>query len=296
MWETRDWSLGWEDPLEKAKLPTPVFWPGEFHGLSMGSQRVGQNWWLSLHFTPNLFMTLIKQGIRVHLKTTFKNIKQQQNVSKHCQVTMHSNTFLYFRKYKYAVNKCSPIKFFFVFLSITYFVSLFLKNSQYPWFNNSQDMEATYISISRRMDKKAVVHIHNGVFLLLLSRFSRVWLCATTWMATHQAPLSLDSPGKNTGVGCHFLLQCIKVKSENVGAQSCPTLSDPIDCSLPGSSVHGIFQARVLQWGATAFSTIKKNTFESVLMRWMKLEPIIQSEVSQKEKHQYSILMHIYGI
>ena len=53
-----------------------------------------------------------------------------------------------------------------------------------------------------------------------------------------------DSPGKNTGVGCHFLLQCMKVKSESEVAQSCPTLRDPMDCSLPGSSVHGIFQAR----------------------------------------------------
>ena len=58
-----------------------------------------------------------------------------------------------------------------------------------------------------------------------------------------------DSPGKNTGVGCHFLLQCRKVKSESEVAQSCPTLSDPMDWSLPGSSVHGIFQARVLEWG-----------------------------------------------
>ena len=63
-----------------------------------------------------------------------------------------------------------------------------------------------------------------------------------------------DSPGKNTGVGCHFLLQCMKVESESEVAQSCPTLCDPVDCSLPGSSVHGIFQARVLEWGATAFS------------------------------------------
>ena len=62
-----------------------------------------------------------------------------------------------------------------------------------------------------------------------------------------------DSPGKNTGVGCHFLLQCMKVKSESEVAQSCPTLRDPMDCSLPGSSVHGIFQARVLEWGAIAF-------------------------------------------
>ena len=64
-----------------------------------------------------------------------------------------------------------------------------------------------------------------------------------------------DSPGKNTGVGCHFLLQCRQVKSVSEVAQSCPTLSDPMDCSLPGSSVHGIFQARVLEWGAIAFST-----------------------------------------
>ena len=55
-------------------------------------------------------------------------------------------------------------------------------------------------------------------------------------------------------MGCHFPLQCVKVKSEREVAQSCPTLSDPMDCSLPGSSVHGIFQARVLEWGAIAFS------------------------------------------
>ena len=65
-----------------------------------------------------------------------------------------------------------------------------------------------------------------------------------------------DSPGKNTGVGCHFLLQCMKVKSESKVAQSCPTLSDPMDCSLPGSSVHGISQASVLEWAAIAFSRV----------------------------------------
>ena len=70
-------------------------------------------------------------------------------------------------------------------------------------------------------------------------------------------PRPWDSPGKNTGVGCHFLLQCMKVKSESEVAQSRPTLSDPIDCSLPGSSVHAIFQARVLEWGAIAFSDIQ---------------------------------------
>ena len=67
-------------------------------------------------------------------------------------------------------------------------------------------------------------------------------------------PRPWDTPGKNTGVGCHFLLQCMKVKSESEVAQSCLTLRDPRDCSLPGSSVHGLFQARVLEWGAIAFS------------------------------------------
>ena len=67
-------------------------------------------------------------------------------------------------------------------------------------------------------------------------------------------PHPWDSPGKNTGVGCHFLLQCRKVKSEREVAESCPTLSDPMDCSLPGSSIHGIFQAGVLEWCAIAFS------------------------------------------
>ena len=65
-----------------------------------------------------------------------------------------------------------------------------------------------------------------------------------------------DSPGKNTGVGCHFLLQCMKVESESEVAQSCLTLSDPMDCSPPGSSIHGTFWATVLEWGAIAFSLI----------------------------------------
>ena len=69
-------------------------------------------------------------------------------------------------------------------------------------------------------------------------------------------PRPWDSPVRNTGVGCHFLLQCRKVKSEREVAQSCPTLSDPMDCSLPGSSIRGIFQARVLEWGAIAFSRL----------------------------------------
>ena len=73
------------------------------------------------------------------------------------------------------------------------------------------------------------------------------------------SPCPWDSPGKNTGVGCHFLLQCVKVKSQSEVAQSCPTARDPMDCSLPSSSIHGIFQARVLEWGAIAFSGTHQN-------------------------------------
>ena len=97
---------------------------------------------------------------------------------------------------------------------------------------------------------------HPWTLLLLLppSCFSRVRLCATLYMAAYEAPRPWDCPGKNIGLGCHFLLQCMKVKSEDT--QSCPTLSDPMDCSPPGSSVHEIFQARVLEWGANAFSSL----------------------------------------
>ena len=84
-------------------------------------------------------------------------------------------------------------------------------------------------------------------------------------------PRPWDSPGKNTGVGCHFLLQCSRVKSESEVAQSCPTLSDPMDCSLPGSSVHGIFQARTLEWGAIAICHF--------LLQCMKVKS--ESEVAQ---------------
>ena len=93
------------------------------------------------------------------------------------------------------------------------------------------------------------------VMLLILSRFSRVRL-------HRRQPTRLthpwDSPGKNTGVGCHFLLQCMKVKSQSEVAQSSLTLSDPMDCSHPGFSVHGILQARTLEWVAISFSNAWK--------------------------------------
>ena len=107
---------------------------------------------------------------------------------------------------------------------------------------------------------KSPKHTNNSfiltTLLLLLSCFSGVRLCVNPEMAAHQAPPPWDSPGKNTGVGCHFLLQCMKVKSESEVVQSCLTLCDRMDCSLTGSSIHGIFQARVLEWGAIAFSDI----------------------------------------
>ena len=93
--------------------------------------------------------------------------------------------------------------------------------------------------------------------LLLLLLLLSLQSCLTVRPQRRQPtrlPRPWDSPGKNTGVGCHFLLQCMKVKSESEVAQLCPTLNDPMDCSLPGSSIHGIFQARVLEWDAIAFS------------------------------------------
>ena len=97
-----------------------------------------------------------------------------------------------------------------------------------------------------------------------------------------------DSLGKNTGVGCHFLLQCMKVKSESEVTQSCPTLSNPMDCSPPDSPVHGIFQARVLEWGAIAFSEYKhRGSIFSV-------SNFIQYECSE-ENHCLNQITHVRG-
>ena len=95
------------------------------------------------------------------------------------------------------------------------------------------------------------------MYTLLLPLLSRLVMSNSVqphrWQPT-RLPRPWDSPGKNTGVGCHFLLQCMKVKRESDVAQSCLTLRNPMDCSLPGSSINGIFQARVLEWVAIAFS------------------------------------------
>ena len=100
--------------------------------------------------------------------------------------------------------------------------------------------------------------------------------CLTVWPHRWQPtrlPRPWDSPGKNAGVGCHFLLQCMKVRSESEVAQSCLTLSNLMDCSLRGSSVHGVVQARVLEWDAIAlvgdiiYSCTSKNQKGNILTR-----------------------------
>ena len=108
------------------------------------------------------------------------------------------------------------------------------------------------LSHSRKISIRPLgyMHLNSLLLLLLLSRF-RPHRGQRT-----RLPCPWDSPGKNTGVSCHFLLQSMKVKSESEVAQSCLTLSDTMDCSPPGSSVLGIFQARVLEWGDFAFSKI----------------------------------------
>ena len=86
-------------------------------------------------------------------------------------------------------------------------------------------------------------------------------------------PRPWDSPGKNTGVGCHFLLQCMKVKSESEVTQSCLTLRDPMNCSPPGSSVNGSFQARVLEWRAIAFSALICRTSQKTNTNELNYKP-----------------------
>ena len=101
-------------------------------------------------------------------------------------------------------------------------------------------------------------------------------------------PRLWDSPGKNTGVGCHFLLQCMKVKSEKEVAQSCLTLLDPMDCSLPGSSIHGIFQARTLEWGAIAFSEyLMIDVYNLTVKQWQILTTSLQNSWKwNSERHK----------
>ena len=117
-----------------------------------------------------------------------------------------------------------------------------------------QVLEAKCLPQGTSAQLAQLVALNRALLLLLLSRFSPVRLCTTHRGQPTRLPRPWNSPGKNTGVGCHFLLQCMKVKSESEVAQWCPTLRNPMDCSLQGSSIYGIFQARVLEWGAIALS------------------------------------------
>ena len=154
----------------------------------------------------------------------------------------------------------------------------FLNLEHYSNVTSSEDMP----SMTNLLKAETVSHI----LFLSLCYFSILWSvsilymnamlnakslqsCLTLWPHRRQPtrlPHPWDSPGKNTGVGCHFLLQCMKVKSETEVAQLCLTLSDPMDCSLTGSSIHGIFQARVLEWGAIAFSVIYESTLQKNML------------------------------
>ena len=118
---------------------------------------------------------------------------------------------------------CWFVLFSFISFSLTYFVYIV------------NPVKIKKLKLIQNYHPLHGLHSKVVMYLLLLSHFSRVRLCATPWMAAH---CPWDSPGKNTGVGCHFLLQCMKVKSETEVAQSCLTLCNPMDCSLPGSSVH----------------------------------------------------------
>ena len=129
--------------------------------------------------------------------------------------------------------------------------------------------------------------------LLLLSLFTVSDSVRPHRQQPTRLPRPWDSPGKNTGAVCHFLPQRMKVKSESEVAQSCPTLRDVMDCSLPGSSVHGVFQARVLEWGASAFSdtspmythNLLQSPFFDFKMEWGGQAVLLQLSLELQLRH-----------
>ena len=121
------------------------------------------------------------------------------------------------------------------------------------------------------------------MLLLLLSRLSCVQLCATPQTAAHQAPPSLGFSRQEHWSGLPFPSPMHEVKSESEVAQLCLTLHDPMDCSLPGSSIHGIFQARVLEWGAIAFSG--KSSYKSLKLLKVFLKNISNTIHKYQVKH-----------
>ena len=142
-------------------------------------------------------------------------------------------------------------------------VSLMSPSLEGGFFTASANWEALYFTFSICPTLSSTHCVYESVLHICVSAAAAaksLQSCPTLCDPIDGSPLGSsnpwDSPGKNTGVGCHFLLQCIKVKREREVAQSCPTLRDPMDCSPPDSSDHGIFQARVLEQGAIALSNI----------------------------------------
>ena len=149
--------------------------------------------------------------------------------------------------------------------------SLKKKKNWYKWTylqnrNSVTDLKKTnkQLWLPRAKGRGTTLEIVVNIYtLLLLSASVMSDSVQPNRQQSTRLPHPWDPPGNNTGVGCHFLLQCMKVKSEREVTQPCPTLSDPMDCSLPGSSIHGNFQARILEWAAIAFSDIYTSVYKT---------------------------------
>ena len=113
------------------------------------------------------------------------------------------------------------------------------------------------------------------------------------WQPT-RLPRPWDSPGKNTGMGCHFLLQCMKVKSESEVAQSCPTLQDPMDCSPPGSSVHGIYYRCIYKYYLCIICVLLPSIIISVSRKQNRLKNVLKCTdyVQSEQKQPFSFMLH----
>ena len=144
-------------------------------------------------------------------------------------------------------------------------------------------VQGTLKTLLQHHSSKASILQCSALICIAAAAAKSLQSCLTLCNPIDGSPPSLprprDSPSKNTGVGCHFLLQCRKVKSENEVAQSCQTPIDPMDCSPPGSCVHGIFQAGVLEWGAIAFSKLSY-ILATLFLYYIYVYQLIYSEFS----------------
>ena len=149
--------------------------------------------------------------------------------------------------------------------------------------NSHTDINVAEMSVPWLFSKPEFLHM-SGAGAAAAAAAKSLQSCLTIRPHRRQPtrlPCPWDSPGKNTGVGCHFLLQCMNVKSESEVTQSCPTLSNPVDYSPPGSSVHGICQARVLEWVAIAFSSQVQWSSKKILPKYVPTIKPCNSNFSQ---------------